>query len=129
MNDDLANRAATVIVNQITGADLLLLRRSTVASTAVESVEEAPTARRKGKGKEPDLVVEGDMLINTPKMVGLVHLSLLLLAVYFVQVRMRPLPNRCYNCSILGEKTVETNPHVTAAVSSVITVPVSVRRI
>lgn len=47
------------------------------------------SAKRRRKGKEPELVIDGDMLVNTPKMIVLVYLSLGLLSAYFVQVILR----------------------------------------
>lgn len=56
----------------------------------------AARRKRKAGGKAPELVIEGDKLVNTPKMLGLVYSSLALLAAYFVQVGCwtRPLSRR-----------------------------------
>lgn len=56
-------------------------------TSAVPRVVEIPEPRRKVRGREPELVIEGDKLVNTPKMLGLVYSSLALLALYFAQVR------------------------------------------
>lgn len=59
-----------------------------VAGSAVVVAQQEPLPRRKKrrKGKEPEILLEGDLLVNTPKMVGLVWSSLVLNAVYLVQV-------------------------------------------
>eukprot|EP00752_Nemacystus_decipiens_P002026 g1941.t1 len=79
-----------------TAAEALTDKRSPVAPSETPAVAAAaaaapPTAtatrapRRKKRGKEPEVMVEGDLLVNTPKMVALVWSALALNAAYLVQ--------------------------------------------
>lgn len=56
------------------------------AAAAVAEVGATRAPRRKKRGKDPEVLVEGDLLVNTPKMIGLVWSSLALNAAYLLQV-------------------------------------------
>ena len=80
--------AAAVAVAS-TAADTLTDTRSPVAPSAPPASTVASTrapGRKKKRGKEPEVIVEGDLLVNTPKMVALVWSSLALNAAYLAQV-------------------------------------------
>eukprot|EP00903_Cladosiphon_okamuranus_P020326 g18649.t1 len=75
--------ATAVAATAETVADI----RPSVAPAAAAEVEAEATREpvRKKRTKEPEVLVEGDLLVNTPKMVGLVWSSLALNAAYFLQ--------------------------------------------
>lgn len=80
--------AAAVTVAS-TAADTLTDTCSPVAPPAPPDSTAASTrapGRKKKRGKEPEVIVEGDLLENTPKMVALVWSSLALNAAYLAQV-------------------------------------------
>lgn len=71
--------ALTVPSAQESGPELLLLSKSKLPEKRI---------RKQRKGKDPE-VVEGDDLVNTPKMVALVWSSLALNLAYLLQVNAR----------------------------------------
>jgi len=65
------------------------LEPSPSSAAAVAANEEPtlqPRKKKRRKTKDPEVLLEGDLLENTPKMVGLVWSSLALNALYLLQV-------------------------------------------
>lgn len=50
------------------------------------ALQPEPGKKKRRKTKDPEVLLEGDRLENTPKMVGLVWTSLVLNALYLLQV-------------------------------------------
>lgn len=91
-----ATAAAAAVVEQPTvgaAAAAVIVDADVRPSSGAAAVMEEPLSRRKARrpGKAPEVVVEGDLLGNTPKMIALVWSSLALNAMYLLQVC--PLPS------------------------------------
>ncbi|CAM9326467.1 unnamed protein product [Ectocarpus sp. 12 AP-2014] len=84
-----ATAAAAAVAEQptVAAAAATIVDADLRPSPGAAVVVEEPLSRRQGRrpGKAPEVVVEGDLLGNTPKMIALVWSSLALNAIYLLQ--------------------------------------------
>lgn len=87
--------ATQVQVQTTSDESLVRLRQENNGVEAAQTDEMSPARpkregngneKRKRKGKEPELVIEGDRLTNTPQMTLLVYVSMALQVSYLLQV-------------------------------------------